>query len=145
MATVMFLLSAAHLIQTILWRSIWIRPESIRIYPTRLFLYSRPMLLLPGCLFHAALGSTLEEDANMLVHCYFISSLVLCFQFTMPFQIPKVQSRYYLRVLRLGFMAPVFSFKRGADCLSWPSILLLKGETKPSKKQLNPVKNGCLK
>lgn len=121
-ATVMLILSEDHirsyLIWTIIWRSIWVRPESIRIHPTRYFLYSRPVLLLPGCLIHAALGGTLEEDANMLVHCYSISLLVLCFQFTMSFQIPKVQSRYYLWVLWLGFMAPIFSFKSGVDFLS---------------------------
>lgn len=97
----MFLLSAAYLVTAIIWRSIWVRSEWIKIHPTRLFLYSRPVLLPPGCLTHAALGTTLEEDANMFVHFYSISLLVLCFQFTVSFQIPKVQSRYYLWVLRL--------------------------------------------
>lgn len=113
--------------------------------PVRLCLYSRSMLLRPGCLIHSALGSPLEDCANMFVHCCFIRLFLLCFQITSSFQILRVQSKYCLWALRPGFMAAIFSCKSGAACLSWPSRLLLQGETRPSKRQLTPAENGCLK
>lgn len=62
--------------------------------PDRLFLYSR--FLLPGCLIHLDLGRPLEECANTLVYCYFISLFLFWFQIIMSFQITRVQSKYYL-------------------------------------------------
>lgn len=100
--------------------------------PARIFLYS--MLLLQVCLIHSALGSPLEECVNMLVYCYFIHFLLLWFQITMSLRILRVQRKSCLWALRLGIVAPIFSFKSGTACLSWPSILLLHGGTRPSKR-----------
>lgn len=51
-------------------------------------LYSR--FLLPGCLIHLDFGRPLEECANTLVYCYFISIFLFWFQIIISFQITRV-------------------------------------------------------